>query len=320
MTTSPEVASGTRALRGRCAELLVPLCCGVLAALGAAAAPWAVVGVWFAPVMMVPVTLLLLVAGGFVNATILRSVTGRRRSGLAVVLTLLVPVAVGVELVAQGEIPFSPRLGLPVPLLIGAVVAGVSCFAFRGWGRAVGVVTVLAVVVPSAWRGASDTVDDAAAARSDEATAREAAYDDLLPGATTTLPDVETDLRTLTATTAEVAVDRDGRGLVVSMSAWGSPHDDDPDGFACWLLVGDESWVPGQTAAELEDRCRILDEGWAGADGLIFGTYRHGYWVTVHAGASATAEDVTAVATTLADVPEAERRARWERDIGSSTG
>lgn len=320
MTTSRPVIVGTRALPGRSAELFVPLCCGVLAALVAAAGPVVIVGVLVAPVMMVPVMVLLLVASGFVNAKILRSVTGRRRSGLAVVLTLLVPVAVGVELAAQGEFPFSPRLGLPVPLLIGAVGAGVSCFAFRGWGRVVGVVTVLVVVVPFAWHGASNALEDAAAARSDEAAAREVAYDALLPGATTTLPDVETDLLTLTASTVEVAVDRDGRALVVSMSVWGNPHDDDPDGLACWLLVGDSSWVPGESAAELDDRCRTVDEGWASADGLIFGTYRHGYWVTVEAGSSATAEDVVEVATTLADVPEAERRARWEREVGSSTG
>ena len=270
------------------------------------------IGSLFAPALMLPVSLLLLVGLAFVNVAILRAGTGHRRIGLAIVLTLVVPVGFGAEFMAQGEIPLDPRYGIPAPLLIGAVAAGLSTFALPKWAKLIGGLTIVLVVAPFAWQAAADAAQDAAAARASHASAAAEMYNNVVPGATTTLVGAETDLRTLTVDSAEVAVDRDGRELTIMMSAWGDPGEEDPDGFACWLLTGRDSWVAGQSFADVADRCHIVDGGWASPDGLTFGTYHHGYWVTVTAGPGATAEDVTAVATTLADVPEVERRAYWE--------
>lgn len=311
MTVLRPVSDAARTLPGGFAAVFVPLCCWALAALGAAAGPVMVVGALFAPVVMLPVALLLHVGIGFVNAAILRAATGRRRIGLAIVLTLVVPVGIGAAFMAKGEIPFEPYHGIPVPLVIGAVAAGISTFALPKWAKLVGVLTIVIVVAPYEWQAASGAAQDAAAARVSQAAVGEEMYDNLVPGATTTLTGAETDLRTLTADSAEVAVDLDGRELTITMSAWGDPYERDPAGFACWLLTG-ESWIAGQTYADFADRCHIVDGGWAGSGGLAFGTYRHGYWVTVNAGPAATAEDVAAVAKTLADVPEAEHRAHWD--------
>lgn len=312
-------AEDTRTAPGRLGHVLVPLGCGALAAIGAATGPGMLLGVLLAPAIWIPLGLLLLVGSGFANAAILRAVTGRRRIGLAVVLALLVPAGVVAALVAQeGQTPFEPYHGIPVPLVIGAVVAGISTFALPRWAKLVGVLTILLVAATYAGHAAQE----AAEARASEAAARTAMYDTLLPGATTTLPSAETDLRTLTAEVAEVTVDRDGRELTITMSAWGDPSEgDDPDGFACWLLSsGETSWIAGQTYADFADRCLVVDGGWASSDGIAFGTYRDGRWVSVDAGPSATAEDVAAVADTLADVPEAERRARWEVLSDLTTG
>lgn len=312
MTELRPVSDDARTLPGGYAVVFVPLCCWALAALGAAAGPVMLIGALFVPVVMLPVALLLHVGIGFVNAAILRAATGRRRIGLAIVLTLVVPVGIGAAFVAKGEIPFEPYHGIPVPLVIGAVAAGISTFALPKWAKLVGVLTIVAVVAPYAWQAASDAAQDAAAARTSQAAARQEMYDNLVPGATTTLTGAETDLRTLSADSAEVAVDLDGRELTITMSGWGDPNKEDPDGFACWMLTGEESWIAGQTYADFADRCSIVDGGWAGSGGLAFGTYRSGHWVTVVAGPAATAEDVAAVAKTLADVPEAERRDHWE--------
>lgn len=308
MTALRPVSDDVRTPPKRLAAVLVPLYCGLLAAVGAAAGPVMVVGTLFAPAIMLPVSLLLLVATGFANAAILRSATGRRRIGLATLLTLVVPVGTGAVLVAQGEIPFDPYYGIPVPIVIGAVAAGISTFALPSRAKLVGVVTIAVVVAPFGWQA----VQDGAAARTSLAAAREEMYDTVLPGATTTLDGAVTDVRTLTADAAEVAVDLDGRALTIRMSAWGDPGEQDPDAFACWLLSDDASWVAGLTYADFADRCHIVDGGWVSSDGLAYGTYRDGHWVTVDAGPAATAEDVAVVAEALADVPEAERRTHWE--------
>ncbi|KRC38932.1 hypothetical protein [Oerskovia sp. Root22] len=313
MTALRPAAEETGTPPDRLAAFAVPLGCGALAAFGAAVGPGLVVGILFAPAVMLPLGLVLLVGIAFANAAILRAATGRRRIGLAVVLTLLVPAAIGAELVAQGEIPLDPRYGVPVPVVIGALVAGISTFALPRWAKLVGGLTIVLAAVLYGWQAASDAAQEAAAARASNVVAREAMYDNLLPGATTTLTGARTDLRTLTGEVAEVGVDRDGRELTITMSAWGDPGEEDPDGFACWLLSsGEGSWIEGQTYADFADRCRIVDGGWASSDGLTFGTYRDGNWVTVDAGPAATVEDVTAVASTLTDVPEAQRRAHWE--------
>ncbi|KZM37276.1 hypothetical protein [Oerskovia enterophila] len=313
MTALRPAAEDTGTPPDRLAAVAVPLGCGALAAFGAAVGPALVVGVLFAPAVMLPLGLLLLVGIAFANAAILRAATGRRRIGLAFVLTLLVPAAIGAELVAQGEIPLDPRYGVPVPVVIGALVAGISTFALPRWAKLFGGLTIVLVAVLYGWQAASDAAQEAAAARASNVAAREAMYDNLLPGATTTLTGARTDLRTLTGEGAEVGVDRDGRELTITMSVWGDPGEEDPDGFACWLLSsGEASWIVGQTYADFADRCRIVDGGWARPDGLTFGTYRDGYWVTVDAGPAATVEDVAAVASTLTDVPEIERRAHWE--------
>lgn len=312
MTALRPPSGDTRARPIRLAAIRVVLSCGALAALGAAAAPVVFVGVLFVPVLMLPLALLLLVVSWFVNAAILRTGTGRRQRVLAVVLALVVPAGVGVELVVQAEIPFGPRFGLPVPLVIGAVAAGVSTCAFPRWGRWVGGLTIVLAAMPLAWQAVSDAAREASATRASEEAAREAMYDAWLPGATTPLTGVETELRALSESSAEVAVDRDGRELMITMSGWGDPAEEDPDAFACWLLTAEESWVEGQTYAELDDRCSIVDGGWVSSDGLAFGTYRDGHWVTVDAGRGATAEDVAEVAETLEDVPEDERRSWWD--------
>ena len=63
------------------------------------------VGALFAPAFMLPVALLLLVGLGLANAAIVREGTGRPRIGLAIALTLVVPVGIGAVLAARGEIP-----------------------------------------------------------------------------------------------------------------------------------------------------------------------------------------------------------------------
>ncbi|MET4226736.1 hypothetical protein [Oerskovia enterophila] len=321
MTALRPAAEDTGTSPDRLAAVAVPLGCGALAACGAAVGPALVVGVLFAQAVMLPLGLLLLVGIAFANAAILRAATGRRRIGLAVVLALLVPAAIGAELVAQGEIPLDPRYGVPVPVVVGAFVAGISTFALPRWGKLVGGLTIVLVGVLYGWQAASDAAQDAAAARAGNAAAREAMYDSLLPGATTTLSGAQTDLLKLTGEVAEVAVDRDGRELTIMMSAWGDPGEEDPDGFACWLLSsGEGSWIAGQTYADFADRCTVVDGGWASSDGLSFGTYRNGNWVIVDAGPTATVEDVAAVASTLTDVPETERRAHWEDMSDLSAG
>ena len=312
MTALRPVSEGTRTPPGRVPAVLVPLGSWVLASLGAAAAPVMLVGSLFVPVVVLPLSLLLLVGLGFANSAILRAGTGRRRIGLAIVLALLGPAGSVAALMAQGEIPLDPLYGIPVHIVVGAVAAGISTFALPRWTKVIGVLTIVAVVVPYAWQAASDAARDAAADRARQAAAREEMYTNLLPGATTTLAGAEAELRALSAEGAEVAVDRDGRELTIIMSGWGDLYEQDPDGYPCWLLTGKESWIADQTYADFADRCRIVDGGWATSDGLAFGTYRDGHWVTVEAGPGATAEDVAAVATTLADIPEAERRAVWE--------
>lgn len=70
--------------------------------------------------------------------------------------------------------------------------------------------------------------------------------------------------------------------------------------------------MPGeQTFEDVANGCRTIDGGWSRPAGLVFVTRHNGHWVAVDAGPAATAEDVTAVATTLADVTEVERRAFW---------
>lgn len=312
MSALRSVSSDARTPPDRLAHFAAPLGCGILAAFGVVVGQGVLVGALFAPAVMLPFGLLLLVGIAFANAAILRSATGRRRIGLAVVLTLLLPVAIGASLAAQGELPLAPHHGVPAPVVIGAFIAGISTFALPRWAKLVGGLTVVLVTALYAWHAVSEAAQKAAAVRASDAAVREEMYDDVLPGATTTLAGAGVDLRKLTAEIAEVGVDRDGRELTITMSAWGDPGEEDPDGFACWLLTGGESWEAAQTYADFADRCRIVDGGWASPDGLTFGTYRKGYWVTVDAGRAATAEDVTAVADTLADVPEAERRTYWD--------
>ncbi|MHA7134995.1 hypothetical protein [Oerskovia turbata] len=314
MTAPTPAAEDTRTERDRLGHVAVPLGCGLLAAVGAATGPSILVGVAFAPAVMLPLGLLLLVGSGLANAAILRAATGRRRIGLAVVLALLAPAGTGAALVAQeGQLTIEPSLSNPAPLVIGAVAAGISTFALPRRAKLVGVLTIVLVATPYVWKSASEAAQEAAEARARETAALAAMYDSLLPGATTTLPGAETDLRSLTAESSEVAIDRDGRDLTITTSVWGAPSEgDDPDGFACWLLSPQEDTFSGQTYADFADRCDIVDGGWATRDGLAFGTFRHGHWVTVDAGPGATAEDVAAVVRTLADVPEAERRAHWE--------
>jgi len=219
MTALRPDADDTRTRPSRLAAVPVVLCCGALAALGATAGPSVLVGVLFLPALMLPLALLLLVVSGFVNAAILRTATGRRQKGLAVALTLLVPAGVGIELVMQGELTLGPRYGLPVPLVIAAVAAGVSTFAFPRWGRWVGGLTIVLAAVPLAWQLVPDAARDASASRVREEASPEAVHDarspeetTTLPGATT-LPGVATELRVLGAsveggvgaTVAEVA-------------------------------------------------------------------------------------------------------------------
>lgn len=131
--------------------MLVPICCGALAFLGATAGPFVLVGTLFAPLVMAPVALLLLVLSGYVNAKIMRSATGRRGLATAVVLALLVPAGVVAEVAAQAEIPLSPRHGVPVPVLIGAVAAGISTFVLGTRARFAGGVVILLVVAVYVW-------------------------------------------------------------------------------------------------------------------------------------------------------------------------
>lgn len=275
-----------------------------------------VVGALFATAFMLPLSLLLLVGIGFVNAAILRAATGRRRIGLAIVLTLVVPVGIGAALVAQGEIPLSPVYGVPVPLVIGAVAGGISTFALPKWAKLVGVLTIVVVVAPYAW----PAVQDAAAARTSAAANVEENYALVLPGATTTLAGAETDLRKLLESIAEVAVDLDGRELTITMSADGDPGEQNRELHACGRLTQGWSGIAGPGYVDYANLCPTVDEGWARPDGLAFGTYRRGHWVTVTAGPGATAEDVAAVAKTLADVPEAEHRAYWDAENPIPTG
>lgn len=310
MTALRPVSDDVRTPPKRLAAVLVPLYCGLLAAVGAAAGPVMVVGTLFAPAIMLPVSLLLLVATGFANAAILRSATGRRRIGLATLLTLVVPVGTGAVLVAQGEIPFDPYYGIPVPIVIGAVAAGISTFALPSWAKLVGVVTIAVVVAPYG----SQAARAAAAAGTSPAANLEENYGLVLPGATTTLVSAETDLRTFTAYIAEVGIDLDGRELTITMSAGGDSGEQDPDGVACWNLSEGWGGSAGPGYVDYANLCPVVNGGWATPDGLAFGTYRHGHGVTVTAGPAATAEDVAAVAKTLADVPAAEHRAHWETE------
>ena len=187
--TAPRPASEDgRTGQDRLAPVAVPLGCGALAAFGATPGPGILVGAMFAPVVMLPFGLLLLVGMGFANVALLRAATGRRRIGLGIVLTLLVPVGIGAELVAQGEFPLAPLHGIPVPVVIGAVVAGISTFALPGWSKLVGGLTIVLVAALYA----SGTAQDAAV-RASGAAAREASYGHLRPGATTTASGAETD-------------------------------------------------------------------------------------------------------------------------------
>lgn len=310
MTALRHVSDDTRTPPYRLPALLLPLFCWALAALGAAAGPTMVDGALFAPALMLPLSFLLLVGIGFVNAAILRAATGRRRIGLAIVLTLVGPVGIGAALAAQGEIPFEPYHGIPVPLVIGAVAAGISTFALPKWAKLVGVVTIVVVVAPYAW----PAVQNAAAARTSAAANVEENYALVLPGATTTLAGAETDIRMLVERIAEVAVDLDGRELTITMSADGDAGEQNRELRACGRLTEGWSGIAGPGYVDYANLCPTVDGGWARPDGLAFGTYRHGHLVTVTAGPGATAEDVAAVATTLADVPEAEHRAHWDAE------
>jgi hypothetical protein len=290
--------------------VLVPLCCGGLAAVGALVAPTLILGALVVPVVMVPVALLVLVGIGWAHTAILRAVTGRRWTGLAVVLALLVPVGVVAVISVQGELPLDPVHGIPVPVGIGAVAAGISTFALPRWTKAVGVLTILAVAVLVT----SNTVQEDAAAREEHDAELAARYDQLLHGATTTLPGADTRLVRFTASDVEVAVDREGRELLIRNSMLDTRPGDDPDDVvACRLLTGEGSEVAGRTMDDFAGRCHALEpHGWVTADGLAYGTFLHGDWVTVVAGHGATAEDVAAVSETLTDLPESVRRPYWD--------
>jgi hypothetical protein len=166
MTAPGPVSKGTGTMPDRLTTVIVPLYCGVIGAVGAAAGPGLVVGILFAPALMVPLALLLLVGLGFADASVLRAATGRRRIGLAVVLALLVPAATGAALVAQDQFALAPYHGVPVPLVIGAVAAGISTFALSKRWALVGGLTIVLVVAASAGQAVSVT----AAAPASEAT------------------------------------------------------------------------------------------------------------------------------------------------------
>lgn len=151
MTADRPALGGARVLPGSLAPVFVALCCGALGLLAAAAGPLVFLGTLFAPLVMVPVTLLLLVVSGYTYAAILRSATGTRRVKTAVALALLAPACSVAELAAQAEIPLSPYHGVPVPVLVAGVVAGVSVLVLRGRVRVVGAVVILLVVAVRAW-------------------------------------------------------------------------------------------------------------------------------------------------------------------------
>lgn len=169
MTEPGSVTPDTTTPPQRPTGILVPLLCGALGAFGAAAGPVMVLGSLFAPIPMLPLALLLLVGIGFANAAILREVTGRRRTGLAVVLTLLALVGAGAAFPTQGEIPLGPFDGVPVTYVTAVVVAGISTFALPRWTKLVGGLTIVLVVSAYFWH----TAQDATVARASELAAIE---------------------------------------------------------------------------------------------------------------------------------------------------
>ncbi len=94
----------------------------------------------------------------------------------------------------------------------------------------------------------------------------------------------------------------------------------DPDAFACWRLVGTESFEGDETMAEFADRCVVVDGGWATIDGSVVGTNVGTRWVQVEAGAGATSDDVMTVFHSLDEFPEERVRAWFDENLMRDDG
>ena len=224
-------------------------------------------------------------------------------------------VGVWLAIIESGQIPLGTVFGVPAPVVIGGAVGALSMLALPRWWRLAGAVSAVLIATPLLIPVFADAAERAAAEERAQRESVEQAFDGLvdplgtdLDGTTTTLTSVSTDA-------AYVVVDRGGRELVILTTPTGGSGPYDPDAFACWRLVGTESFEGDETMAEFADRCVVVDGGWATTDGSIAGTNVGTRWVQVEAGAGATSDEVTAVFRSLEEFPEEQVRAWFDENL-----
>ena len=261
-----------------------------------------------------------LVGSALAIAALFRTVTGRTRWIASIVLALLPPAGVWLAIVESGQIPFDTVFGVPAPLAIGGAVGALSMLALPRWWRLAGAVGAVLIATPLLIPVFADAAERAAADERAQRASVEQAFDGLvdplgtdLAGTTTTLTSVSTDA-------AHVAVDRGARELVILTTPTGGSGPYDPDAFACWRLVGTESFEGDETMAEFADRCVVVDGGWATIDGSVVGTNVGTRWVQVEAGAGATSDDVITVFHSLDEFPEERVRAWFDENLMRDDG
>ncbi|UOQ90215.1 hypothetical protein MUN74_04660 [Agromyces endophyticus] len=248
----------------------------------------------------------------------------RRRHLLAAVLLALVPVAgIAIAVRSSGEIPLDRVLGLPAEAVIGVATGALSMLALPRWWRLAGAICAVAIAVPLVVPIVTDVQQQAAEAQEREAALREQLFQSLVDPISTDLGGTTAELTSSSNDAAGVTVDRNGHELSITTTPTGNPGTADPDGFACWRVVGGggQGFEGDETMADFAGRCEIIDGGWATTDRLVAGTrLDDDRWVEVRAGSGATAEDVAAVFGSLVELPESELRAWHEAEADKHRG
>ncbi|RZS68365.1 hypothetical protein EV187_0794 [Agromyces ramosus] len=275
----------------------------------------AVVGVLFRAPWGFVLLAVTLVGSALAMTVLFRAVTGRARWIASIMLALLPPAGVWRAIIGSGRIPFDTVYGMPAALAIGGAVGSLSMLALPGRWRFAGAVSAVLIATPLLIPVFAHAAERAAAEERAQRASVEQAFDGLVDPLGTDLAGTTITLTSASTDAAQVAVDRDGRELVILTTPTGGSGPYDPDAFACWRLVGTESSEGDETMAEFADRCVVVDGGWATIDGSVVGTNVGTRWVQVEAGAGATPDDVMAVFHSLEEFPEERVRAWFDEHL-----